>query len=433
MKRWMALGIAAAASAAVCSGCGGGNTGAESAGEQGSGNDTVTIRMAWWGGESRNAKINKMLDAFEASHPGIKVEREYNTETQFVEKVTTQAAGQDAPDVFQASSFYLDDFVARKMYMPMDELVASGKIDLSNFDKVDIEAGQKDGKQYIALWGHIATGIVYNQTMFEEAGVEIPKMGWTWDDYAETCRKLQEKLPEDTWATEDEGGVYRNVECFAVQKGKALFEGNAIGLSKEEMTDWYNRWETLREEGVCPPASIQKEQGNKNLEQSMFGRRKVAMFSTSSNQLTNFQNLTEDKLGIVNYPWIEGAVKETPMIGSGLGIAANSKHPDEAAELINWIINDDEAVAIFCGEHGQPANKKAREVVEPLVSDSQREEYAYMEEMQSAIVPYPAQAAGANSVKTLLTTENEAIAFKQMSTEQAVDDFFQQSGQILNR
>lgn len=425
MKKWILAGVAVVTAATVCAGC--------SKSTENEENDTVTIRMAWWGGESRNAKINQMLDAFEASHPGIKVEREYNTETQFVEKVTTQAAGQDAPDVFQASSFYLDDFVARNMYMPMDDFVASGKIDLSGFDDVDIQAGQKDGKQYIALWGHIATGIVYNQTMFEEAGVELPQMGWTWDDYTATCKALQEKLPEGVWATEDEGGVYRNVECFAVQKGKALFDENGIGLTKEDLLDWYGRWETLRAEGVCPPASIQKEQGNKNLEQSMFGRRKVAMFSTSSNQLTNFQNLTEDKLGIVNYPWIEGGVEETPMIGSGIGIAANSKHPEEAAELINWIINDEEAVSIFCGEHGQPANKNARKIVDPLVSDSQRQEYAYMESMQGAIIPYPAQAAGANSIKTLLTTENEAIAFEQMNAEQAVDDFFQQSEQILNR
>lgn len=431
MKKGLALLIAASAFTAALSGCSSGSSSQEEASS--SENGTVTIRMAWWGGQARNEKINKLLDAFEASHPTIKVEREFNNETQYVEKVTTQAAGQNAPDVLQASSFYLDDFVARNIFMPMDEYIESGKIDLSNFDDVDIKGGQKDGKQYIASWGHIITGVLYNATMFEEAGVEIPKMGWTWDDYVETCKALQANLPEGTWATEDEGGVYRNVECYAVQKGKSLFNDSEIQLTSDELSAWYNEWAKLRELGVCPEASIQKEQGNKNLEQSMFGRRKVAMFSTSSNQLANFQDLTDDQLGIVNYPWFEGAVKETPMIASGIGISSNSKHPDEAAELINWIINNEEAVKIFCGEHGQPANKKARETIEPLVSEAQKMEYQYVDEMLPEIVPYPVQAAGANSVKTLLTTENEAIAFGQMSVDEAVEDFYQQASQILNR
>lgn len=431
LKKWLAMTLAMAM-AATAAGCGSTNgTGSTTA--SGGSEGQVTIRMAWWGGQSRNEKTNKMIDAFEASHPNIKVEREFNAEAQYVEKVTTQAAGQDAPDVFQASSFYLDDFASRKMYRSIDEFVESKKIDLTNFDDVDINAGKKDGKQYLVLWGHIITGIVYNQTMFEEAGVEAPKMNWSWNDYVETCKALQAKLPADTWATEDEGGVYRVVECFAVQKGKALFEGSKIGMTNSELAEWYNMWVNLRGLGVVPSASIQKEQGNKNLEQSMFGRRKVAMFSTSSNQLANFQGLTEDKLGIVSYPWIDGAKKETPMIGSGIGMSANTKHPEEAAALMNWLINDEEAGKIYCGENGQPANKEIRKVVEPLVGDAQKTEYAYIEQMQPEIAPYPAQAPGANSIKTLLITENEAIAFGQMTVEKAVEDFYSQAGQILNR
>lgn len=431
MKKCITTCMFIAALAAALTGCSGSSSSnSESSAEN---TDVVTIRMAWWGGQARNEKFNEMLDAFEATHPNIKVEREPNSETAYVEKVTTQAAGQNAPDVMQSSSFYLDDFVARNLYMPLDDYVESGKIDLSNFDGVDIKGGQKDGKQYIALWGHIITGIIYNETMFEEAGVAVPEMGWTWDDYVETCTALQEKLPEGTWATEDEGGAYRNVESYAVQLGKSLFTEDSIELSEEEMINWYNDWAELRKLGICPDASIQKEQGNKNLEQSMFGRRKVAMYTTSCNQLANFQSLTDDKLGIVNYPWIDGAVQETPMIASGIGISANSKHPDEAAELINWIINDEEAIKIFCGEHGQPANKEARTIIEPLLTDAQKMEYQYVEDMYSQIIEYPVQAAGANSIKTLLTTENEAIAFGQMSVEDAVADFYQQASQILNR
>lgn len=395
--------------------------------------EKIELRVAWWGGQSRNDKFNKMFDAYEAEFPNMKIIREFNGEAQFVEKVTTQAAGKNAPDVFQASSFYLDDFIERQMFREIDDLIASGDIDLSNFEQVDIKAGQKNGKQYLILWGHILTGVIYNADMINEMGVALPQNGWSWDEYVQTLKGIQEKIGPDKWATEDEGGLYRVFECFAQMKGKSLFAGDKIGVSKEDMIEWFNMWVELRKAGVIPPAEIQNELGGKILEQSMLAANKVAMVSTSSNQLVTFQGISEDDLNIVSYPWIDGAVRQTPMIASGMGISANSQHPKEAAHLLNWLVNSENAQAIFLAEHGQPTSKKMQEFFKPIANKAQLEEDAYFKAMLPEMVPYPSQPAGSNSIKTLLLTENEAIAFGQKTVEEAVEDFFRQAEQILQR
>ena len=66
-------------------------------------------------------------------------------------------------------------------------------------------------------------------------------------------------------------------------------------------------------------------------------------------------------------------------------------------------------------------------------NEAQKEEDAFFKAMLPEIVPYPAQTAGANAVKNLLLSENEAIAFGQKTVEEAVDDFFKQAEQILKR
>lgn len=401
--------------------------------EKGQKQEKVELRMAWWGGQARHDMFNKLLDAFEQKNPTITVAREFGTEGQFVEKVTAQAAGSSAPDVFQASSFYLDDFIGRKMYMELDPLIASGDINLKDYEKVDVDAGKKDNKQYLIPWGHIMTGIIYNADIFKKAGVELPKNNWTWDDYEKSLTALQKTLGDSAWATEDEGGSYRVLENFAIQKGKTVFTDKGLGITKQDLIDWYTIWDKLRKAKVIPPAGIQKEQGGKSQEQSMLAKGKVAMISTSSNQLRTYQSSTKDELNIVSYPWTTNAKQEVPMIVSGVGISVNSKHPKEAAKLINWLVNDPEAAKIFKGEHGQPPAKPMREIIKPLIGDAEKKEYKYSDDMQSVIKPYPAQPAGSASVQKLILAENEAIAFGKTSIEQAVNDFFAQANQILTR
>lgn len=395
--------------------------------------DKVEIRVAWWGGQARHDMMNNLFDKFEEKYPNITVAREFGTEAQFVEKVTTQAAGGNAPDVVQSSSFFLSDFVARNIHMDLGPLVDSGDLQVDELLQFDLDGGKVDGNFYMVSLGHNITGIIYNKAMFEKAGVPLPANGWTWDEYVATLEELQKSLGNDAWASEDEGGTYRGLDMFLMQRGKSMFNGNELGFDKQDLADWYAIWDDLRDKGVVPPAAIQAEQGDKPQEQSMLARGKVAMVSKSSNQLKIFQKSMDDELNIVSNPVDPNGKKVFPLIVPGMGISPNSKHPKEAATLINFIVNDADAANIFRGEHGPQASKKMQEVIYSSLDESEKKEYAFVDEIMPLTEPYPAMPGGSTSVQKLVLTENEAIAFKKKSIEKAVDDFFSQAQQILSR
>jgi multiple sugar transport system substrate-binding protein len=164
----------------------------------------------------------------------------------------------------------------------------------------------------------------------------------------------------------------------------------------------------------------------------MLAKGEVAMISKSSNQLKIYQLATKDELGIVSYPTAD-VQKQVPLIVASLGISAKSKHPKEAALLINFVVNNADAAKIFKGEHGLQASKKMLEVIAPSLGAPEKKEYAFVAEMITKTKPYPAMPAGNTSVQKLVLTGNEAIAFGKKTIEQAVDEFFVQSNQILKR
>lgn len=395
--------------------------------------EKVELRVAWWGGQARHDKMNKLFDLFEQKNPNIKVSREFTTENQYAEKFTTQAAGGNAPDVLQTSSFFQFDFVKRNMMLELDPLVASGDINVSDFDPVDVDGGKVNGKLYAISLGHNINGIIYNTEMFKKAGLNMPKNNWTWDDYVATAKALQKSLGKDAWASEDEGGVYRVLELFVQQRGKSVFTENGLGIDKQDLTDWFTFWDQMRKDGLTPPPAIQSEQGDKTQEQSMLARGKVAMITKSSNQLKIYQGSAKDELGIVSYPMDPNGQKKIPLIVASLGISAKTKHPKEAAKLINFVVNDPDAANIFKGEHGPQASKKMQEVIKPLLGKPEEKEYAFVNEMMPTTKPYPTMPGGSTSVQKLLLSNNEAIAFGKKTIPQAVDEFFAQANQVLGR
>ncbi|ALS20779.1 MULTISPECIES: ABC transporter substrate-binding protein [Paenibacillus] len=426
--------IMTAALVAGLAGCGGEETtGANANADKSDGGEKVELRVAWWGGQARHDKMNQLFDLFEQKHPNIKVSREFTTENQYAEKFTTQAAGGNAPDVMQTSSFFQFDFVKRNMMLDLDPLVASGDLNVKDFDPVDVGGGKVNDKLYAISLGHNITGVIYNTVMFKNAGLDMPKNNWTWDDYVATARALQKSLGNDAWATEDEGGVYRVLELYAQQRGKSVFTENGLGIDKKDLTDWFTFWDQMRKEGLTPPAAIQSEQGDKTQEQSMLARGKVAMISKSSNQLKIYQGSTKDELGIVSYPMDPNGEKKVPLIVASLGISAKTKYPKEAAMLIDFVVNDPDAAKIFKGEHGPQASKAMQEVIKPLLGKPEEKEYAFVNEMMPSTKPYPTMPGGSTSVQKLLLSNNEAIAFGKKTIPQAVDDFFAQANQILNR
>jgi len=57
-----------------------------------SGDDQVTIKITWWGGDARHEATQKVLDLYTESHPNVKFEAIPAGWDGYFEKLSTQAA-----------------------------------------------------------------------------------------------------------------------------------------------------------------------------------------------------------------------------------------------------------------------------------------------------------------------------------------------------
>jgi len=140
----------------------------------------LDLRISWWCGSSRHEKWNALLDKFQQKYPHITVKREFTDYNGYWDKLATQAAGGNAPDVIMQVMHKFAEYAVRGQMMELDGLIASRKIDLSDWGQAIIDSGKLNGKTFMVSYGNTTNATMYNATMFEQIGVKPAPMSWTW-------------------------------------------------------------------------------------------------------------------------------------------------------------------------------------------------------------------------------------------------------------
>src|SRR5688572_6150035 len=73
----------------------------------------VTLRFTWWGSDTRHQLTQKVIDAFEAENPNIKIKGEYGEWNGYWDKLATQTAANDSPDIIQMDEKYIAEYGGR--------------------------------------------------------------------------------------------------------------------------------------------------------------------------------------------------------------------------------------------------------------------------------------------------------------------------------
>ena len=75
-----------------------------------SGDGNVTIKISWWGGDSRHEATLRAIEAFENKYPNIKVEAQYGAWGGWLDQLSVQMAGGTEPDVVQINWNWIYEF-----------------------------------------------------------------------------------------------------------------------------------------------------------------------------------------------------------------------------------------------------------------------------------------------------------------------------------
>ncbi|QGQ95075.1 sugar ABC transporter substrate-binding protein [Paenibacillus psychroresistens] len=316
----------------------------------------VELTFSYWGSTYEKKAIDKMLESFNASHPGIHVKPLY-IPGDYGTKINTLMAAGGLPDVG-----YLDTPLALKWGK-------EGKLlDFTPYLKQfpQLEDRIPQAKLYPAPGVYIGStlasdslNLFYNKDLFTEAGLDLPpskaENAWTWDQFLLVAQKLT-KDKNGKNATEA-GFDSKNIVQYGfdfpngsggwfpyiLSNGSdiASADGKTYTLnSPESIQAFQNLQDLVYKYHVSPTPTTKKNAPGTEVQ---LQTKKVAMIQDGMWKLLDLAS-TKLNYGIGVLPKYKEP--KTGVVGASGVIFSSTKHPVEALEFYSYY-NDPAQVDLY--------------------------------------------------------------------------------------
>lgn len=288
--------------------------------------EDVTITFAFWD-NNQEPGMKAIAEAYEATHPGVKIEVQVTPWGEYWTKLEAAAMGGSMPDVFWMHSNQFFKFVNAGTLLPLDfeydyTPYPAGVTALYTFNDV----------HYAVPKDYDTIALVYNKEIFDNAQIAYPDDTWTWDTLLETAKKLTdtEKGIYGFGAPNDRQSGYLNLiyqnEGFAFEDGKSGYDQAAT----QEAIQWWVDLQKVHQ--VSPSQESFVDMGVDDQMQA----GKLAMCFTGSWMMSSYTNneLFKDKFDLAVLP--QGKKRASIYNGLGYAGAANTKYPEVVKDFIQF-------------------------------------------------------------------------------------------------
>lgn len=379
----------------------------------------VTLRMAWWGGDGRHERTQQVIDLFEKEHPNITVEPEFSDWAGYWEKLATSTAGKNSADVIQMDQLYLASYADRGSLADLDSLA----VDTSGMEPTVRDMGVFDGKLYAAPISTSMTAMLVNTDLLDQIGVPLPDDvdTWTWDDYKEWGAAVTQAAPSGVYGASLPFTEYQ-LQLFARQNGENLFDSEGVAISPEVLEAWFQNSLDLVEAGAAAPASVWAETAGLPLDQTPLAVGTVASFPNTATLISAYSAASGANLEFVPLPRVEGGVDDFEYSKPGMywSISSQSDHPVEAAALVDFFLNNEEAAKILGAERGLPANADALDAIFDELTPQEQAVVTYSDSRQEYLGDAPSIVPnGASNIQDVMQRYQQAVLFGQQTPADA--------------
>ncbi len=280
-------------------------------------------------------------EAFEASHPGVKIEYVDVASQDYAVKTTTMLEGGDASDVFMVKE--IDNIInwqAQGFAEPLNAYVEKTNYDLSGF--VGTEKNYSvDDELYAVPFRSDFWVLFYNKDLFDAAGEAYPTNDMTWDEYADLAIRLTK---------DGVYGTHYHTWLSAVANWTVADGVNTLAdRNYDDLLYFYQLYQKLEDAGACMAYNELKAAGLHY--SAAFANGNIAMLPMGYWYVSTLIGYNKDgtcsfNWGISAVPHAEG-VKAGSSFGNLTGAMINIKsaNKDLAWDYISWLGGEEGAAA----------------------------------------------------------------------------------------
>lgn len=299
--------------------------------------------------------------AYQVNHPNVSIEIIDADWSTFHDRIMVWISAGQEPDIYLPGVIQFADLVDMEAIVPLDSLVTA---ELRNdIPQSVMQTWAIDGVQYGVPGAMTSVSLWYNKELFEQAGLDPEAPPTTWEELVEYGLAITDRT--------DAYGVGLNLGRFADTMhnltgvvlstalggpladpaGNPNFNTEAGVAAVQFLDDLVNRYQ------ITQPHPEQYSKADVRL---LFRDDKVAMVAEGPwiigllNGVTDLSAPETSKFGVAPVPAGPDGKAFTILDGSPWVVSANSKHPEEALDFLEFLISAEWQYAHDSAVHQPP-------------------------------------------------------------------------------
>lgn len=430
-KRTLSVMGALAISALVLAGCSGGEKSKE-VDASFSKDSKAEITFAWWGNDERAARFEKALAAFNEEYPNITVVRNFNSWGDYWTSRNTEAAGKSLPDAVMLDAGYLGEYSSKNLLMDLAPY-KKAMMPLEGVPDNVLESGTVNGKLVSVPLGTNAFTMMYNKDVLDDLGVAYPAENMTWDELNKFIEEVDEagkaKSPR-VYGAEDYTGGLPGFIYHLMQQGREVFtEDGKAAFTEQDVISYIDAGSSLRDKGQFYPIERSVALSPRG---GFLAAEAAIWFNFSTTVQQAMTDIGTENIGMVAPPLGEGKDKHVlaPKPSMLLSVAANSKSPEAAAALVNFLATSPKVAEIFGTSLGTPPTEEGRAAIKQEPADTVNLDY--LKSVDSELTAgYPILPAGYGTIEAKWTELHERFQYGELTSEQFAKELFSEISMAL--
>ncbi|MDA4847482.1 ABC transporter substrate-binding protein [Hoeflea poritis] len=298
------------------------------------------LRITWYNDGNEGEVMREILDRYEAANPDVKVTLDVVPYKAILESLPVQLAAGEGPDLARVT----DLGGLSEHYMDLTPHISDAAYWETNFGPFLKWLRQPGDDSAISgfMTQLTVTGPYVNKTLFEQAGVDLPGDGATWDDWAVAVREVADKLEIPIPMAWDRSG--HRVSGPAISMGAKMFDADGkpalvddgLKAMAGKLYDWH-------QDGTMPKELWGSVSGSQYLGANEdFANAQVAMYMSGSWQIPQFADKIGDAFDWWAVPAPCGPAACTGMPGGAALVALKtSEHPEEVGKLMDYLSSEE--------------------------------------------------------------------------------------------